>query len=191
MFGVKPSTLGFTALRTPFHRDPYHRAPPTRGDPSPQLPLHSFLRVTAVGKPPHPGSPSNPPLLGLRDTPTSRGISPIVEGSTTLINLYETRNSYEGLCSSLFSNICLSSISFRRGILSIFFLSRCCHSSPGGLFFSPSHFMLFVGVNMWSAVKSHGSRFMWRLTACVVNCCGCWCLFGDFVEFPKYCVPWL
>ena len=37
MFLLKPSSLGFTALRTPLHRDPYHRAPPALGDPSPQL----------------------------------------------------------------------------------------------------------------------------------------------------------
>jgi len=54
LFDIKPSTLGFTALRIPFHRDPYHWAPPTRGDPDPQLPLHCFLRVIAVGKPLHP-----------------------------------------------------------------------------------------------------------------------------------------
>jgi len=35
--------------------------------------------------------------LGLRDIPASQGISQIGEVSTTLINLYETRNSYEGL----------------------------------------------------------------------------------------------
>uniref|UniRef100_A0A7J2U4D7 Nucleotidyltransferase domain-containing protein n=1 Tax=Ignisphaera aggregans TaxID=334771 RepID=A0A7J2U4D7_9CREN len=49
LFDIKPSILGFTALRTPFHRDPYHRAPPARGDPCSQLPLHRFLWVTAVG----------------------------------------------------------------------------------------------------------------------------------------------
>jgi len=52
---IKPSTLGFTALGTPFHRDPCHWAPPALGNPSPQLPLHCFLWVIAVGKPPHPG----------------------------------------------------------------------------------------------------------------------------------------
>ena len=57
-FDVKPSTLGFTALGIPFHRDPCHRAPPTRGDPSSQLLLHCFLWVIAVRKPPHPGPPS-------------------------------------------------------------------------------------------------------------------------------------
>ena len=65
-------------------------ATPTRSSPS------TFLRVTAVGKPRIPAFPQNPPLLGLRDTPASRGDSPIVEGSTNLINLYESRNSYEG-----------------------------------------------------------------------------------------------
>jgi len=63
---IKPSTLGFTALGIPFHRDPYHRAPPALGNPSPQLTLHCFLWVIAVGKPPHPGFlPQNTPLLGL------------------------------------------------------------------------------------------------------------------------------
>jgi hypothetical protein len=57
LLDIKPSTLGFTALGTPFHRDLYHWAPPALGDPSPQLPLHCFLWVIAVGKPPHPGSP--------------------------------------------------------------------------------------------------------------------------------------
>jgi hypothetical protein len=72
---VKPSTLGFTALGIPFHRDPCHRAPPARGDPSPQLPFHCFLWVIAVGKPPHPGFlPPDTPLLGLHDTPASRGV---------------------------------------------------------------------------------------------------------------------
>jgi hypothetical protein len=30
---AKPSSLGFIALRIPFHRDPYHWAPPALGDP--------------------------------------------------------------------------------------------------------------------------------------------------------------
>jgi len=98
LFGIKPSTLGFTALRTPFHRDPYHWAPPTWGDPYPQLPLH-FSPGHCYGETPHPSFSSNPPLLGLRDIPASRGISQIGEGSTTLINLYENQNSRKRLTS--------------------------------------------------------------------------------------------
>jgi len=37
---IKPSSLGFTALRIPFHRDPYRWAPPALGDPNPQLHPH-------------------------------------------------------------------------------------------------------------------------------------------------------
>jgi hypothetical protein len=33
LFDIKPSSLGFIALRTPFNRDPYHWAPLTQGDP--------------------------------------------------------------------------------------------------------------------------------------------------------------
>ena len=92
LFDVKPSSLGFTALRIPFHRDPCHRAPPTQGNPSPQLPLHCFLWVIAVGKPPHPEFlPPDTPLLGLHNTPASRGVSTVEKTSTTLINLMKTK----------------------------------------------------------------------------------------------------
>jgi len=47
---AKPSSLGFIALRTPFHRDPYHWAPPALGDPYPELLLHCFLWFIAVGE---------------------------------------------------------------------------------------------------------------------------------------------
>jgi len=40
MFLLKPSSLGFTALRIPLHWDPYHWAPPALGDPYPQLHPH-------------------------------------------------------------------------------------------------------------------------------------------------------
>jgi len=90
LFDVKPSSLGFTALRIPFHRDPCHRAPPTLGNPSPQLPLHCFLWVITVGKPPHPGSPKHASLGSPRYTRISRRPS-IEEASTTLINLYENQ----------------------------------------------------------------------------------------------------
>jgi hypothetical protein len=73
LFGIKPSSLGFTALGISFHWDPLHRAPPTRGNPNPQLLHHLFLKFIAVGKPPHPGPPKTP-LLGLYIKPASRGV---------------------------------------------------------------------------------------------------------------------
>jgi len=90
---AKPSFLGFIGLRIPFHRDPYHRTPPARGDPDPQLHPHRFLRLIAVGKSPHPGLwIVCEPLLGLY--PHQYCGAPHRNITTTLINFYETQNSF-------------------------------------------------------------------------------------------------
>jgi len=93
IFLIQPSSLGFIALRIPFHWDPYSWAPPARGDPYPQLHHHCFLRLIAVGIPPHPALwIVCEPLLGLY--PHQYCGAPHRNITTTLINFYETQNSF-------------------------------------------------------------------------------------------------
>jgi hypothetical protein len=54
-FDIKPSSLGFIAMGRAFNAPPHHLYPHALGDPNPQINPHRFLRLIAVGKPPHPG----------------------------------------------------------------------------------------------------------------------------------------
>jgi hypothetical protein len=95
LFGIKPSSLGFTVLGIPFigiHVTGLH---PLGVTPTHSSPITALSGSSLWGNPRIP-APPNPASLGSsRHTRIPRR-PPAEEAPTTLINLYETRNSREG-----------------------------------------------------------------------------------------------